>query len=234
VSTPETTRELPPPPGPPGPPDAEPPRGRRRGPFNEHVKPWLELALVVLLAFGAAWTIQAYVVKPFRIPSESMESTLDVGDRVLVLRFWYALRDVERGDVVVFHPPVLTDDAEVGGPNDIAPDSDELDHETTFIKRVIGLPREWVGGRGGQVWICSSEPPRNRPGPGCRALDEPYVLGPQRRFRFRQVPPDRYFVMGDNRDNSEDSRILGTIPDRALIGRAVVRYWPPQRIGRLG
>ena len=131
MSTSETTREFPVPPSEaegPGPPPDEPPQPPappgRRGPFNEHVKPWLELALVVVLAFAAAWTIQAYVVKPFRIPSESMEPTLDVGDRVLVLRFWYRVRDIERGDVIVFHPPVQADDAEVGGPNDVAPDSD--------------------------------------------------------------------------------------------------------------
>lgn len=236
MSTSETTQELPPPIGPQGPSEPPPDPPRRRGRFDEHVKPWVELGLVVLLAFAAAWTIQAYVVKPFRIPSESMQHTLEVGDRVLVLRFWYRLQDVERGDVIVFHPPVQPDDIEVGGPEDIAPDSDVLDGETSFIKRVIGLPGEWVGGRGRKVWICSSEPPRGAEPPttGCRSLDEPYMLGPTRRFRFRQVPPDRYFVMGDNRDNSEDSRIIGTVPRRAIIGRAVVRYWPPQRIGRLG
>jgi signal peptidase I len=241
VSTSETTREFPVPPSdgvasgpPPEPPQQPPAPPGRRGPFNDHVKPWIELALVVVLAFAAAWTIQAYVVKPFRIPSESMEPTLDVGDRVLVLRFWYRVRDIERGDVIVFHPPTQADDAVVGGPNDVAPDSDVLDGETSFIKRVIGLPGEWIGGRNGSVWICQQEPPRRgQPGPGCRELDEPYIQGPQERFRFRQVPPGRYFVMGDNRDNSEDSRIIGTVPERAVIGRAVVRYWPPQRIGGL-
>jgi signal peptidase I len=238
VSTSETTQELPPPVGPDGPtePPTEPPR--RRGRFDEHVKPWVELALVVVLAFAAAWTIQAYVVKPFRIPSESMQHTLEVGDRVLVLRFWYRLRDVERQDVIVFHPPVQADDAEVGEPDDVAPDSDVLDEDTSFIKRVIGMPGEWVGGRDRKVWICRDEPPAGASqvlqAAGCTALDEPYMLGPSRRFAFRQVPPDRYFVMGDNRDNSEDSRIIGTVPRRAIIGKAVVRYWPPQRIGRLG
>jgi signal peptidase I len=224
-----------PPPAEPGDGPTDPPSPPRRRRIDEHLKPWLELGLVVVLAFAAAWTIQAYVVKPFRIPSESMERTLDVGDRVLVLRFWYQVRDVQRGDVIVFHPPIVPDNAQVGGPEDIAPNSDTLDGETSFIKRVVGLPGEWVGGRGGKVWICSSEPARqDTPRTGCRALDEPYMQPPQRRFRFRQVPPGRYFVMGDNRDNSEDSRIIGTIPARAIIGRAVVRYWPPQRIGRLG
>jgi signal peptidase I len=195
--------------------EATPPRRRRRRwrIYRDHVGPWVELLLVVVLAFLAAYLVQWLVVKPYKIPSESMENTLDIGDRVLVARFWYRIADVHRGDIVVFHPPG--------------------DDETNFIKRVVGLPGEWVGGRAGKVWVCSTAVARRAvmPLPGCRQLDEPYVSSRQRFFTFRKVSPGSYFMMGDNRDNSDDSREIGEVAGSRILGRAFVTYWPPQRIG---
>ncbi len=108
--------------------------------------PWIELIVVVGLAFGVAYCIQWLIVKPYRIPSPSMERTLLVGDRVIVARFWYRFTDVSRGDIVVFHPP---EDLERGA---TTPDSQ------TFIKRAVGLPGDWVGTTKGQVYICSARP----------------------------------------------------------------------------
>ena len=182
--------------------------------------------MVVGLAFAAAYVVQWFVVKPYRIPSESMENTLLIGDRVLVSRFWYRFSDPERGQVIVFHPP--------GRGDEVIDKASTPANDLNFIKRVVGLPGEWVGGYKRQIWICPSEPPgRQRPSPSCRALDEPYTSSVQRRFTFQQVPAGRYFVMGDNRDNSDDSRVIGTIPRAWILGRAFVTYWPLTRIGSL-
>ena len=104
--------------------------------------------------------IDGWVVKPYRIPSASMEPTLQVGDRVLVSRFIYRLHDPHRGDVIVFHPPGT---AERG-----ARRADRR-RSVYFIKRVIGLPGETVQGRDGQVQICKA------PNVGCSSLHEPYL-----------------------------------------------------------
>jgi signal peptidase I len=196
-----------------------PPRPYKKSVAREYLE---SIVVAVILALF----IRTFAVQAFKIPTGSMEPNLMIGDHLLVNKLVYSpsfgplentlfgKRPIERGHVVVFKYPE--------------------DAQRDFIKRVIGLPGEWIGGRNGSVWICRQEPPRRGPpGAGCRALDEPYIQGPQERFRFRQVPSGRYFVMGDNRDNSEDSRIIGTVPERAVIGRAVVRYWPPQRIGGL-
>jgi len=165
-------------------------------------------------------------VKPYRIPSESMENTLMVGDRVLVARFWYRFSDVERGQIIVFHPPGRGDEV-----IDKAPTAAK---DLNFIKRVVGLPGEWVGGFRRQVWICPTRPPDGRtPTAACTALNEPYTSSVQRRFSFQQVPPGRYFVMVDNRDNSDESLVTGTIPRGWILGRAFVTYWPLTRIGSL-
>ncbi len=188
--------------------------------------PWVELIVVVALAFTAAYVVQWLVVKPYRIPSESMEDTLLVGDRVLVARFYYRFRDVERGHVIVFHPP--------GQGDEVIDNAPAPAYDLNFIKRVVGLPGEWVGGFGGRVWICPTEPPgRRRPSAACDPLDESYVSSSQRRFRFQVVPPGEYFVMGDNRDNSDDSRVIGTIPRGWVLGRAFMTYWPITRVARL-
>jgi signal peptidase I len=206
-----------------------PPVERERGVFGwmgPAVGPWVELVVVVGLAFAAAYLVQWFVVKPYRIPSESMESTLLVGDRVLVARFWYRFSDPQRGQVIVFHPP--------GEGSEVIDHSSTPANDLNFIKRVVGLPGEWVGGYKRQVWICPTEPPgRQRPAANCRALKESYTSSVQRRFTFQLVPAGRYFVMGDNRDNSDDSRVIGTIPRSWILGRAFVTYWPLTRIGSL-
>jgi signal peptidase I len=148
-------------------------------------------------------------LEPFWIPSESMEPTLHGcagcdNDRLLVDRLSYHLHAVHRGDVVVFHRPPGLDAA-----------------EKVLIKRVIGLPGETVSGHDGKVWI------------GSRSLEESYVnraCHGTADFSPVTVPSGRYFVMGDNRCDSADSRVFGAIPGSSIIGRAFLIIWPLSRI----
>ena len=177
-----------------------------------------ELVVVVVVALGLTWLVQRYVVKSYRIPTGSMRTTVDEGDRVLAARFlgWFA--DPERGDVLVFHPP---------GVGDVPQRNARTEAKVTFIKRVVGLPGETVQGLDNRVLICSA------PRVGCHVLREPYARGVTSDFGPITVPHDAYLLLGDNRQSSEDSRVWGTLPRRNIIGTAFVRYWPPRRFGIL-
>lgn len=150
--------------------------------------------------------IIVFVVQAFFIPSGSMEPTLRIGDRILVGKFAYRLWEIRRGDTIVFRYP-------------LNPDKD-------FVKRVVGLPGERIELKEGLVLInglpLGELYPTALPG-GDRACSSNY--GPE------VVPPDKLFVLGDNRCNSEDSRFFGFVPVRNVVGRALVVYWPIERIG---
>jgi signal peptidase I len=178
----------------------------------------LELVVVVALALGLTWLVQQYVVKSYRIPTGSMRTTVDEGDRVLAARFLSWFSDPERGDVIVFHPPGIGNVAQRNSPTEAT---------VTFIKRVVGLPGETVQGLDNRVLICRA------PRIACHVLHEPYASGVTSDFGPIIVPRDSYLMLGDNRQSSEDSRIWGTLPRRNIIGPAVVRYWPPGRFGIL-
>ena len=182
-----------------------PPRRRPHRQFAFPIRLFVLLAVTALLAVG----LRTFVVEPFWIPSESMEPTLHGcsgcdNDRLLVDRLSYHLHPVHRGDVVVFNRPPGVNAA-----------------EKVLIKRVIGLPGETVSGHDGKVWI------------GSRLLQESYVnraCHGTADFRPVTVPSGRYFVMGDNRCDSTDSRIFGAIPGSSIIGRAFLIIWPLGRI----
>ena len=167
----------------------------------------IEWGAILVVAVVAAILIRSFVVQPFYIPSGSMEPTLKVGDRVLVNKLSYDLHGVHRGDIVVFNKP----------PNDNSPGVKDL------IKRVIGLPGETISGQNGQVYING------------RPLAEPWLPKGETTdpFPSTSVPAGEYFMMGDNRGDSADSRIIGPIPKRLFIGRAFVRVWPLSRLGFL-
>jgi signal peptidase I len=190
--------------------------------------------LIVALAIGLALAVQAFLVKPYQIPSPSMEPTLDVGQRVLVNRFSYRLGgDPDIGDIVVFHPPtgaVQGSGQECGVPQPDhrgapcpMPTPDEAD--TNFIKRVVGLPGDRLRIENG-IPIVDGEPVEGdweiRPCRGIDGCDFPQEI---------TIPPDHYFMMGDNRGQSDDSRYWGPVPRDWLIGTAFATYWPPDRIG---
>ena len=178
----------------------------------------LELVVVVAIALGLTWLVQQYVIKSYRIPTGSMRTTVDEGDRVLAARFHGWFSDPERGDVLVFHPP---------GIGAVAQRNARTEATVTFIKRVVGLPGETVQGLDDRVLICSA------PRVGCHVLHEPYASGVTSDFGPITVPRDSYLMLGDNRQSSEDSRVWGVLPRRNIIGTAVVRYWPPGRFGIL-
>ena len=178
-------------------------------------RPLVQLVATLVLALIVAYGLQRFVVGIFRVPSTSMASTLKPGDRLLAARFWYSIERPSRGDIVVLHPNGKGDSLFYG--DSVSP--------RVFVKRVIGLPGESIEARHGRVFVCTG------PGAsGCSPLSEPYVTGTTQTFGPINVPANRYFVMGDNRGDSEDSRIWGPIRRSQMLGRAFGLIWPPLRI----
>ena len=183
----------------------------------------VELPLLLVAALLLSLVFRANVAQAFYIPSGSMEPQLEVGDRVVVSRTAYRLHDVHRGDIVVFPSPASSPDDDPwleGLGKDLLeavalrkPGEDEL------IKRVVGLPGETVSADGGHVVVDG------------RALEEPYLGDDVVTMDFGPVavPAGHVFVMGDNRGNSADSRVIGTIEIDTIVGRAIARIWPPGR-----
>jgi signal peptidase I len=145
--------------------------------------------------------IITFVVQAFYIPSGSMEPTLMVNDRILVAKFLYRFEPVARGDVIVFRYP--------------------LNPQRDFVKRVIGQPGNQAQLKEGVVYI-----------DGQRISEKGYTIKPDYgNYGPVTVPRGEYFVLGDNRNNSEDSRFFGYVPRANIIGKAIFIYWPPQRVG---
>jgi signal peptidase I len=185
--------------------------------------------VIVALALGLALAILAWLVKPYQIPSQSMEPTLDVGQRVLVNRFIYHFTDPGIGDIVVFHPPAGADrGTECGAPHsprEACPKPTSGESSQNFIKRIVAGP-------GDKLSIRNGHPVVN----GVEKTDEPYTLpcgngGACNLPKAITIPPDSYFMMGDNRGASDDSRFWGPVPRKWIIGKAFATYWPPDRIG---
>ena len=180
----------------------------------------VDWVVTIVGAVAIVLLVKAFVVNPYRIPSSSMEPTLHCArpgdecearfsDRVLANRFIYHFRDPKRGEIVVFQTPPRA--CGVGG---------------TFVKRVIGLPGETLEVRlirgDGYVFING------------KRLDEPYIRADRRQVHTSygpiKVPKNTYFMMGDNRESSCDSRDWGALPRKNLIGKVFATYWPPQRL----
>jgi signal peptidase I len=199
------------------------------------VRSGAELVLTVAGALLLALLVEAFVVKPYKIPSASMEPTLKINQRVLVDRIGSHFGSPQIGDIVVFHPPA--DDTDCANPLEGAPEEgqpeahacDAVGHAEstqTFIKRVVGLP-------GDRIRIVNGHVIRN----GHREADA-YTIrcGTSASCNFRgtiTVPKGDYYMMGDNRPDSEDSRFWGPVPRAWIIGQAFFTYWPPDRIGFL-
>jgi signal peptidase I len=158
----------------------------------------------LLIAIGLALVIIVFLYQPVKVEGTSMAPLLSDQERIFINKFVYRFEPVDRGDVVVFWYP--------------------LDRSKSFIKRVVGLPGEIVEIRQGIVYVNAT------------ALAEPYVP-PQYEdlsdFGPIRVPRDNYFVMGDHRISSNDSRVFGSVPGRFIYGRAVFAYWPVDHFGSL-
>jgi signal peptidase I len=191
----------------------------------------IELVVIVALAIGLALLIQAFVVKPYQIPSGSMEPTLDPGQRVLVNRLIYHFRDPKIGNIVVFHPPVGADGDEGCAVRPIpahkaCPESRSQESDTNFIKRIVAGPGDELTIRNGHPVVNGVEAKEDFTKP-CRGGNRCNLPDPI------TIPPDQYFMMGDNRGASDDSRFWGPVPRDWIIGEAFFTYWPPDRIGLL-
>jgi len=183
-------------------------------------QPWrtiVDWLVTIALAIAFILAFEAQVAKPYRIPSPSMEPTLHCAkpvafcqgrfsDRVIANRLAYRFADPKRGQIVVFEAPAA---AKRCGPGDGG---------STFVKRIIGLPGERVSERDGVVFVNG------------RRLVEPYVdaaLRGRETASWPRVTRGHYFVLGDNRTHSCDSRTWGTVPRGNLIGPVTLTYWPP-------
>lgn len=189
----------------------------------------IELVVIVAIALGVALGIQAFLVKPFRIPSESMVPTLEIGQRVLVNRVGEHFGDPQRGDVMVFKPPQNADEntCAVSHPAEQpCPRSASGKSDTNFIKRVVGLPGDRLSVRGGRVYIDGrrQREPFIQPDAQCALCNMPEEI---------VIPDGQYYMMGDNRGASADSREWGPVPKENMIGDAFATYWPPSKWGGL-
>ena len=184
--------------------DAVTPPPPRNSSIKREMFEWCKMVVWVVVMF---YGLRTFVVEGFEIRGHSMENTLENHERVLVAKFIYIFRPIQRGDVIVFRFP--------------------QDPKRRFVKRVIGLPGDTVAIKGGVVNV-NGEP-----------VDEPYVYENARGLRFREslpsvlVPEDCYYVLGDHRNVSSDSRGFKPIPRDAVIGKVVLRFWPPSEVGVL-
>ncbi len=217
----------------------------------------VELVVIVATALALALLIQSFVVKPFRIPSPSMVPALEIGQRVLVNRIDGRFGHPERGDITVFKPPAGADEAngvvcgvqngqeylpgkvyvDGGDSNDGAkmpcPKPTAGKSRDNYIKRVVGMPGDRLKIIRGHAYINGkkqSEPFVN-PVDSC---DDDATFSEACTFALDiTILPGHYFMMGDNRNNSTDSRFWGPVPEANIVGEAFATYWPPKSIGTL-
>jgi signal peptidase I len=185
------------------------------------------IVVAVLLAVGVRW----FVAEPRYIPSSSMEPTLQIDDRLIIEKLSYYFRKPVRGEIIVFNPP---------------PSPEVADTSKVYIKRVIGLPGDRISIHNGKVYVnrqalqenyIADQPDYNLPAdepnqcPRCFQLSQ---VNRDEKLPSFTVPPGKYWVMGDNRNNSQDSHVWGFLPQENIVGRAYFRYWPfDRRTGEL-
>ena len=176
----------------------------------------IEWTVIVLAVLLCTVILRTFVVQSFSIPSLSMYPTLQVGDRIIVDRLSYHLHPVHRGDIVVFARPPLEDQ-----------------EYADLVKRVIGLPGETISSKDGHVYINDKLLAEPWLPPGPDSFTGPLPGDSHQQFNLPgpvKIPAGEYYVMGDNRTDSEDSRFFGPIPESLIVGRSVAVVWPLSHI----
>lgn len=169
------------------------------------MKSVLEWVVIIAVAFVLSVIIRNFIVDTRIVPTGSMLPTIQLQDRLIVDRLFYKYSTIKRGDILVFTAP------------------EQAQEDLDLVKRVIGLPGEKVEIKNGKVYIED------------KALNEPYIMAPpDYNYGPVTVPPNSYFMLGDNRRASKDSHIWGFLPADKILGRVWIRYWPLERFGSLG
>jgi signal peptidase I len=165
----------------------------------------VEILEIVVIAIALSWVLRTYIVEARKIPTPSMVPTIQIDDRVIVDKFFFKRFDpIRAGDIIVFHPPP------------------KANSTVDFIKRVVGIAGDKVEIRNHTTYV------NDKP------LYEPYVVDKSNDdFGPIVVSADSVFVMGDNRNHSDDSRMWGLLPTNNITGRSLFRYWPMNQIGPL-
>jgi len=178
---------------------------------------WLiEWAIILVLVVGFTFVLRTFVIQTFSIPSGSMLPTLHVGDRIIVNKLSYDFHGVHRGDIVVFKRPPL-----------------ESQNYSDLVKRVVGLPGETISSVNGTIYINGKPLVVSWLPSGPQSFTGPLASDAHQQFNMPgpvKIPAGDYYVMGDNRTDSEDSRFFGPIPESLIVGRAVAVVWPVNRI----
>jgi signal peptidase I len=192
-------------------PDRSPPESTPPTPLLAQLwQKWGENIQILVLALGLAFLLRTFVAEPRYIPSESMLPTLEIGDRLIVEKLSYYSHPPHRGDIVVFAPPPQLQEQGYQG-------------DQAFIKRVIGLPGDTIAVQDGRVFVNQ------------QLLTEAYIAEPPNYLMSPMVVPSaQLFMMGDNRNNSNDSHVWGFLPKVNIVGHACFRFWPLERFGGIG
>jgi len=162
----------------------------------------LETIQVIIISLAIVFLVRTYLIQPFLVKGASMEPNFHDGNYLIIDELSYRVREPKRGEVIVFHYP--------------------RDPKQFFIKRIVGLPNERVEIKNQEVKIYNQENPNGQ------KLDEKYLNGEiiTKGSLTEQLGPDEYFVLGDNRQASSDSRIWGSLPTENIVGRTLIRAWP--------
>ncbi|MEL6938517.1 MAG: signal peptidase I [Cyanobacteria bacterium J06598_1] len=171
---------------------------------------WIEALQTLGLSMVMALGIRQFVAEARVVPTGSMQPTIEINDRLFVEKLSYLFQDPQRGDIIVFQAPQEALDAANSKTKD------------AYLKRIVGMPGETVEVRDGKVYVND------------KALRENYIKAPPLyTWGPNVVPEGHYLVLGDNRNGSSDGHVWGFLSEDTIIGKASVRFWPPNRMGNL-